>query len=128
MHKTDTDVDDVDGPLPSVDISTMKNMANASFSPDTNEITISIDVLRIAGNSATALLSDEMDVFYDTEVLAIVHRFKSKSSGLVATRVWSWRGWESRLVDAGAQKLQELCKRYGTDLVSDNILPRLTQR
>lgn len=128
VHLADTNVDNVDGPLPAVDISTMKNMKNPSFSPDPNEITISVDVLRIAGNSATALLSDEMDVFYDTEVLAIVHRFKSKSSGLVATRVWSWRGQESRLVDAGTQKLQELCKRYSTDLVGDVILSNLTQR
>lgn len=119
---TDKDVDEVDSPLPAVDINAMKNMTNPSFSPDPNELTISVDVLRIAGNSATALLSDEMDVFYDTEVLAIVHRFKSKSSGLVATRVWSWRGQESRLLDVGAQKLKELCKRYSTNLVSGVIL------
>ncbi|KAF7967474.1 hypothetical protein HWV62_34123 [Athelia sp. TMB] len=115
IFQVDTSV----GPLPNVDIGTIKKMRIPPFSPDPNEITISVDVLRIAGNSATALLSDEMDVFYDTEVLAIVHRFKSKSSGLVATRVWSWQGQASRLADAGAQKLQELCKRYGTNLVSD---------
>lgn len=56
-------------------------------------------------------------MFYDTEVLAIVHRFKSKSSGLVDTRVWSWQGLRSQLAEKGSFKLQELCKRYGSNLV-----------
>ncbi|EEB99121.1 hypothetical protein MPER_01256, partial [Moniliophthora perniciosa FA553] len=80
-------------------------------SSDTN--TISVEVMSIVGSSFTAL-SKDINVFHDSEVLAIVHRFKFKSSGLVGTIVWGWFGKNSQSGEREAQKLEELAKRYGT--------------
>ncbi|KAF9263290.1 hypothetical protein L218DRAFT_973111 [Marasmius fiardii PR-910] len=73
--------------------------------------------MSIKGNTSTTL-SQDADVFYDTEVLAIVHRSKSKSSGLVSTAVWGWFGKSSQAGEREQQKLEELAKRYGTTMIS----------
>ncbi|KDQ57757.1 hypothetical protein JAAARDRAFT_130791, partial [Jaapia argillacea MUCL 33604] len=75
-----------------------------------------VDVMAIVGTSATTLNTD-ISVFYDTEVLAIVHRSKSNVSGLVATKVWGWLGKRCKCGEREERKLQELAKRYGTSLV-----------
>lgn len=56
-------------------------------------------------------------VFYDTEVLAIVHRAKSRSSGLVQTKVWEWVGRKAEFGEKEREKSIELAKRYGTERV-----------
>ncbi|KAJ4001525.1 hypothetical protein F5050DRAFT_1796489 [Lentinula boryana] len=70
----------------------------------------------ISGNNAT-VLSRETNVFHDAEVLAIVHRSKSKSSGLVSTVVWGWFGKNCAASDLEQRKLEELSKRYGTTVI-----------
>lgn len=76
----------------------------------------------ITGNT-TIPLFQEQSIFYDTEILAIIHRSKSLESGLVSTMVWIWQGKHSTLGEKEEHKLQELAKRYGTTPVSYQILP-----
>jgi hypothetical protein len=110
-------VDHTDEPLPRIDIGALVNANAHKFMPSPFEVTISIDVMHIAKSTATSI-SRDTHVFYDTEILAIIHRWKSKSSGLVSTKVWSWQGRRSRCGEKEDHKLQELAKRYGTNLVS----------
>ncbi len=84
-----------------------------------NAITTSVDVLLVSGNSTSSIKQDP-HIFYDVEVRAIVHRFKSQPSGLVTTRVFGWRGRQAEVGAAEAKKLGELALRYGTELVSSN--------
>ncbi|KAF8893984.1 hypothetical protein BD779DRAFT_1467564 [Infundibulicybe gibba] len=75
--------------------------------------TISVDVMSIMGNSATTV-AQNTHIFYDTEILAIVNRSKSKSTGLAGTAVWVWIGRKSNLGEKEERKLEEIAKRYGT--------------
>jgi hypothetical protein len=79
--------------------------------------TVSVDVLSIVGSTPSAITSDT-NVFYDTEVLAIIQRAKVKSSGLVDTKVWGWIGKDSGVGPKEEKALADLAKRYGTELVS----------
>lgn len=85
-----------------------------SFPSDTR--IVSLDVMSIIGTTASALRND-IHTFYDVEVLAIIQRSKSSSSGLVATSVWGWFGKNAKDGEKEERKLQELSKRYGTTLV-----------
>ncbi|CAK5281754.1 unnamed protein product [Mycena citricolor] len=99
----------LDPPLPRVDISCLRNYV----SPAPAGIqTIQVDVLSISGSSAAPL--GLVQTFYDTEVLAIIHRSKSSATGLIESRVWSWQGKNSILGSPEERKLAELAKRYGT--------------
>lgn len=108
--------DHVDEPLPRVDVRSLENSQTRPISLDANVQTISVDVMAITGNTASAI-SRDTNVFYDTELLAIIHRSKSKSSGLVSTSVWNWQGRQCQLGEREQRKLQELAKRYGSTLV-----------
>lgn len=79
--------------------------------------TVSVDVLSVAGYASGAIHSDT-NVCYDTEILAVIHRVKVKSSGLVDTRVWGWVGKEAKVSPKEEKALADLAKRYGTKLVS----------
>jgi hypothetical protein len=79
--------------------------------------TISVELLSIVGNAAT-VVSEPQGIFYDSEILAIVHRAKSRGSGLASTNVWCWLGRQTQLGDRADKKLQELSRRYGTSAVS----------
>lgn len=79
--------------------------------------TISVDVMTITGTTASPISQTRM-IFYDTEILAIVHRSKSRSSGLVSNVVWGWEGKRATLGEREQRKLQELAKRYGTSAAS----------
>ncbi|KZT27958.1 hypothetical protein NEOLEDRAFT_1129845 [Neolentinus lepideus HHB14362 ss-1] len=107
--------DHTDRPLPSVDVQALLKKKRPTSKADPNDITISVDVMTILGNTAAAVQKDS-HVFYDTEVLAIIHRHKSKASGLVSNKVWGWCGKKARLEEREERKLQELAKRYGTTL------------
>ena len=72
--------------------------------------------MSIIGTTATAL-KDDTHIFYESEVLAIVHRYKTKSSGLVGTTVWGWRGKRSQLGEREDRKLKDLARHYGTSVV-----------
>lgn len=91
------------------------NSLNKSAS--SSATTISVEVLAIRGDVTTTMTTD-VNIFHDDEVLAVVYRAKSKSSGLVDTTVWSWEGKDSALGDREAQKLRDIGKRYGTTVVS----------
>ncbi|KAI0093192.1 hypothetical protein BDY19DRAFT_922571 [Irpex rosettiformis] len=106
-----------DGALPKVDVAALFEEANKPFIPDTDIQSISVEVLSIQGTTATAIPKDS-HIFYDTEVLAIIHRFKSKSTGLVCTKVWAWKGDKGNLGDREERKLQDLARRYNTALVT----------
>jgi hypothetical protein len=110
-------IDHTDEPLPLLDVGALLNTGGPAFMPNPHESSISIDVMHIVKNTAS-VISKDTNVFYDTEVLAIIHRSKSKSSGLVSTKVWGWRGKRCQYGDKEDRKLQELAKRYGTTLVS----------
>jgi hypothetical protein len=58
-----------------------------------------------------------MDVFYDGEIVAIVYRGKSKTTGLVATIVWAWIGSKAILGEKETAKLQDMASRFNTSLV-----------
>jgi hypothetical protein len=109
-----TEQDDKD--LPDVDIDIIAESSKQIYAPDENILTISVEVMVIIGNSATTVKHD-YDVFYDSEVLAIIHRSKAKSTGLVSTTVWGWQGKRSKVGEREERKLHELAKRYGTVLV-----------
>ncbi|KAH6913911.1 hypothetical protein BKA70DRAFT_1096251 [Coprinopsis sp. MPI-PUGE-AT-0042] len=99
--------------LPKVDVSIMFEPTSTSsfISPDAR--TISVDVVSMLGSSSTTI-TENMDIFYDSEVLAIVHRCKTPSSGLVDTFVWAWIGKRSQYGKEEEKKVYEMARRYGT--------------
>jgi hypothetical protein len=105
-------------PLPEVNISKLLNSPPKPSEPPADILTISVEVLAITGTTATPL-SRNLDIFYDSEILAIVHRTKSKSTGLASTTVWCWLGRRSLLGDREERKIHDLSKRYGTSAVSE---------
>ncbi|RPD78315.1 hypothetical protein L226DRAFT_567972 [Lentinus tigrinus ALCF2SS1-7] len=102
-----------DEPLPHVNVEALYRAPRTVYKPDPDVMTISVDVMAIVGSTATAV-SVDAHVFYDSEVLAFIHRAKVKSSGLVATKVWAWHGKRAQAGDKEFQKVQELARRYGT--------------
>ena len=102
-----------DEPLPHVNVEALYRAPRAIHKPDPDVVTISVDVMTVVGSTATAVNADVF-VFYDSEVLAVIHRAKVKSSGLVATRVWAWHGKRAQTSEKESQKVQELARRYGT--------------
>lgn len=105
-----------DEPLPPVDLAALANRASQATLP-TDFLTISVDVIAIYGNTST-IITEDPSIFYDSEVLAVIHRFKVKSTGLVSSTVWGWQGKRSQLGDKEHNKLQDFARRYGTALVS----------
>ncbi len=93
----------------------------SAYAPDPDVQTISVEVMVIAGNAATAINKDA-HIFYDSELIAVIHRAKFKSSGLVSTKVWAWRGRRAQPDERAAQKFQELARRYGTTPVSAYVV------
>ena len=77
---------------------------------------MSVDVLSIVGSTSSAINSDT-NVFYDTEILAVILRAKVKSSGLVDTKIWGWIGKDAKVGPKEEMVLADLAKRYGTKLV-----------
>ena len=106
----------VDGPLPVVDVKSLLMAPTSPVTLDSSLQTISVDVMAITGNSATSF-GDKLNIFHDTEILAIIHRTKSKSTGLASTTVWGWQGRQRQLDTREEQKLQDLAKRYGASVV-----------
>jgi hypothetical protein len=71
--------------------------------------------MSVTGAAATGL-KDDTNVFYDSEVLAIVLRVKMKSSGLVETTLWGWQGRRSQIGEREQRKLRDMARHYGTRL------------
>jgi hypothetical protein len=76
-----------------------------------------VEVLAISGHTAAAV-TREPNVFYDSEVATVIHRGKEKTSGLVSTKVWAWRGKNADFGEREERKVQELAARFGTTVVS----------
>jgi hypothetical protein len=89
----------------------------STFNADSKIHTISVEVLSINDGNVIPVLRDT-DIFYDTEALVIVHRAKSRESGLVSTKVWCWHGKKCQFGERGEKKVGELARRYGSALVS----------
>ena len=70
-----------DGPLPSIDISQLLQPQQTSPVSSSGSKTICVDVFSVDGSSCNAVTHDT-DVFYDSELLAVAHRYISTSSGL----------------------------------------------
>ena len=102
------------GPLPQANIDNI--LAPEIWVPSSGVQSISVDVMTVAGSSATPVARD-INIFYDSELVVIVHRSKVKSNGLVSTAVWSWRGKKNTPSEREEQKMQELARRYNTSLV-----------
>ncbi|TBU41681.1 hypothetical protein BD309DRAFT_964723 [Dichomitus squalens] len=102
-----------DQPLPHVDVDALYRTSRPTHEPNSDVQTISVEVMAILGNSATAIGKDA-HVFHDSELLAVIHRAKVKSSGLVTTKVWAWHGRRAQPDERELQKVQELARRYGT--------------
>lgn len=102
--------------MPRVDFdSLLKYNLQHHYDPGTT--TISVEVMSITGTTASSLTRHQT-IFYDTELLAIVHRSKSQSSGLVSTSVWGWEGRRAVLGAREQRKLEEIAQRHGTSVVS----------
>ena len=71
--------------------------------------------MSVTGATATSLKNDT-NVFYDSEILAIVRRVKLKSSGLVETTLWGWQGRRSQIGEREQRKLKDMARHYGTKL------------
>lgn len=71
--------------------------------------------MSVTGATAIAV-KGETSVFYDSESLAIVHRYKTKTTGLVETSLWSWQGRRSQIGEREERKLGDMARHYGTKL------------
>lgn len=108
-------------PLPKIDMNIFSRGELGPYQPDPNLKRISLDFLSLVGKTASAVKKD-LGIFYDSEILAVIHRYKLMSSGLVETKVWAWIGRKAQLGEAESNKLQQLAKQYGTTLVSPATL------
>ena len=103
--------------VPKIDARLLLELIPKPTPADLGATTVSVDVLSIVGSVSSAINSDT-NVFYDTEILAIIQRVKVKSSGLVDTKVWGWIGKDAKVNPKEEKALTDLAKRYGTKLVS----------
>lgn len=114
-----TGTDHVDEPLPKVDVAALLSVKRSTgFVPNPDLRTVSVEVMSIVHTSAVPVQPDA-NIFYDTEVLVIVYRAKSRESGLAATKVWCWKGKKCHFEEREEKKVGELAKRYGTTAVRD---------
>jgi len=87
----------------------------SAYQPSADVTTISIDIMSVTGATATGVKGNTV-VFYDSEILAIVHRAKAKSSGLVETTLWGWQGRRSQIGEREQRKMKDMARHYGTKL------------
>ncbi|KAL7415297.1 hypothetical protein BDY24DRAFT_338365, partial [Mrakia frigida] len=57
-------------------------------------------------------------IFYESELLAVVHRSKSKETGLVSSKVWAWVGRKVEFGGKRWKKMEEIAKRLSVGVVS----------
>ncbi|KAG9057566.1 hypothetical protein FS842_005778 [Serendipita sp. 407] len=104
-----------DPPIPSFNLSRLLSSVPALPKITAANI-ISVEAYTISGSSSTAIKED-MSIFYEGDVIAIVYRGKNKTSGLVATTVWAWIGRKAALTEKENGKLTDLATRFNTSLV-----------
>lgn len=103
--------------VPKIDVRPLLKSILKPPTADPGVTTVSVDVLSIVG-SASSTIDSDTNVFYDTEILAIIQRAKVKSSGLVDSKIWGWVGKGAKVGPKEEKALTDLAKRYGTKLVS----------
>jgi methionine aminopeptidase len=104
-----------DPPLPTFNLSRL--LASIPAVPKlTPGSIISVEAFVISGSSSTVVNNDP-HIFYESEIIAVVYRGKSKPSGLVATTVWAWVGAKATMKDKEEAKLQDMATRFNTSLV-----------
>lgn len=109
-----TRAEHADAPLPKLDVAALlKAERPTAFVPNLDLRTVSVEVMSIVHTSVVPVQRD-MNVFYDGEVLVVVHRAKSRESRLVATKVWCWKGKKCHFGEREEKKVGELARRYGT--------------
>lgn len=108
----------MDSPLPKVDVGALLKAEHptAEFVSDSDLRTVSVEIMSVVHTSVVPVQRDT-GIFYDGEVLVIVHRAKSRESGLVATKVWCWKGKKCHFGEKEEKKVAELARRYGTSAV-----------
>ena len=105
-----------DEPLPHVELDKVF-VAQVEYRPSPEKVTsISVDVMSVRGATSAGVKGSDMNVFYDSELMAIVHRYKTKSTGLVETTLWSWQGRRSPMGEREERKLTDMARHYGTKL------------
>lgn len=112
----DIHADDGDVLLPWVNIEPLIKPPAPTPTANMKLETISVDILLFTGTATTTIPLSQV-IFYDTELLVIVHRSKSRTTGLASTTLWAWRGKRCTLGEKENKKLRELAKRYGTPAV-----------
>lgn len=95
------------GPVPSFDLSAFSQPLSLSLG--IKGTPISTEIISLTASS-TKPLSKDADVFYDMEVIAIVHRHKD--SGLANTTCFAWHGRNAVSTETVAQRLEALASRY----------------
>ena len=121
-----TRIDAIDEPLPKLDVAVLLKVERpAEFVPNPDLRTVSVEVMSVVHTSAVPVQRDT-NIFYDAEVLVIVHRAKSRESGLVVTKVWCWKGRKCHFIEREERKVGELARRYGTLAVRGSHSSRLS--
>lgn len=114
LHVELTQAEHVDAPLPKLDVAALlKAERPTAFVPNLDLRTVSVEVMSVVHTSVVPVQRDTT-VFYDGEVLVVVHRAKSRESGLVVTKVWCWKGKKCHFGEREEKKVAELARRYGT--------------
>ncbi|KAG8833648.1 hypothetical protein FRC17_010313 [Serendipita sp. 399] len=104
-----------DQPVPSFNLSRLLSSVPAVPKIAAGNI-ISVEAYTISGSSSTAI-KENMSIFYESDIIAVVYRGKIKTSGLVATTVWAWIGKDVVLTEKEDAKLTEIVTRFNTSLV-----------
>ncbi|PWN19721.1 hypothetical protein BCV69DRAFT_283827 [Microstroma glucosiphilum] len=94
----------------------------AGMSPSARAVadqTVSVETLSLQSDGSTSTIaSHEAHILYETETLAVVHRFRSSSSGqTVATKLYARAGHQASSSSQVAQKLSDLARRYSTSVI-----------
>lgn len=100
--------------MPKLDVAALLKVERPTeFVPNPDLRTVSVEVMSVIHTSAVPVQRDT-NIFYDAELLVIVHRAKSRESGLVTTQVWCWKGKKSHFEEKEEKKVGEIARRYGT--------------
>ena len=104
-----------DGPIVSFNLTAL--LASRPAAPKASQGTISVECLAISGSTHT-LIDSEPHIFYDGDIVTVVHRSKGKASDLATTTVWEWEGLHSQCSEKEETKLNELASQFGTKLIN----------
>lgn len=117
-------IDPVSESLPNLNFSEICKAKLPLYRPKADIKVVSVEVLYIDKNSATALAL-VTNIFHDTESLVVIERIKSKSTGLVSTNLWNWTGSCHEPNAKEERKLQDLETRFSGAMVGNSYYLRL---